>query len=765
MACGHAIKPISSKGLFVEEQAFRIIVIDDNAAIHEDFIKILKQQDLSEINKLSVKMFGKTESGKAEDNLLPIFEIDTATQGQEGVERIREALNAGKPYSLAFVDIRMPPGWDGIETIKHIWEIDKEIQVVICTAYSDYSWEETVAHLGKTDNLLVLKKPFDNVSVRQLACALTKKWQLSKNTHKYMELLQQKVRERTDSLQKSLSLVKATLESSDEGIVVIDDKGKILDFNQRFLAMWHIDEEMIKEFNENSFIELMKAQLKNADELIEWLQAVHKTADSMRIDQICFKDGTIFDCYAQPQILDNRIIARVLNFRDITERTQLENELQFQATHDALTGLPNRVKLLEKMHNSITEANSKKHGFSIIFIDLDRFKLINDSLSHLAGDELLKLTAERLRLFVRRNDLLARLGGDEFVIIMDEIHDKSVIFARANELVGLFQTPFAVEGRQIIMTASIGICNYPEDGATVETLLRNADAAMYHAKELGANNFQFYSPEMSAKNLEKLDREMELYNAIQNEEFVLYYQPQFDLDTEKLIAVEALLRWHHPEKGMLLPLDFILLAEETGLIIPIGEWVLRKACQQLKAWQDLGLPHIRMAVNITAQQLKQNNIIDVIKSILDETGLKAEYLELELTENIIISSMEAVRTITELKKLGLTIAIDDFGTGYSSLSYLKKLPLDRLKIDSSFIQHIKMDGDDEVIIRAIIAIAKNLNLEVLAEGVETKKQLKFLKSHKCNEIQGFLFSKPLTANELETMLSHPDMKDDLKDLS
>lgn len=734
---------------------FRIIVIDDNPAIHHDFIKILTTSSpTSDLDELNLKIFGK----KNEDCLLPKFQIDTALQGQEGVECIKKALQEKRPYSLAFVDIRMPPGWDGIETIQHIWELDKDVQVVICTAYSDYSWEETVAHLGKTDNLLILKKPFDNVSVRQLACALTKKWQLLQDTRKFTSSLKEQINDRTLSLQKSLSLVKATLESSDEGIIVISNEGKIIDYNQKFCTMWAIPQSIIDSKSEEKLQQVMQDQLMDPVSFVNWLKSLRQTSEPIRIDTIKFKNKKIFDCYSQLQKLNNEVVGRVLNFRDITERTNLENELQHQAKHDILTGLPNRVMLLDRVRDAIKISEKNNTLLAVMFLDLDRFKLINDSLSHAAGDEVLRITANRLLSIMRDEDMLARLGGDEFVILLTNIKSYDDITTKAQKIISIFQQPFSITDRLIVVTASIGISVFPHDGATTDSLLRNADAAMYNVKECGSNHFRFYAAEMNAKNLEKLDQEMELRHALNNNELFILYQPQFDLTNEKLIAAEALLRWKHPQRGILLPLDFVPLAEETGLIVPIGEWVIRSACKQNKAWTNLGFPPIRIAVNISSQQLKQQNIVEVITSILNETGLKPEYLELELTENIIISSLEVIRTVTALKKLGITIAVDDFGTGYSSLSYLKNLPLDRLKIDGSFIQNIQSETDDEVIIRAIIAVAKKLNLDVLAEGVETQNQLNFLKSQKCDEIQGFYYSKPLTVKELENLFKHPIKK-------
>jgi diguanylate cyclase (GGDEF)-like protein/PAS domain S-box-containing protein len=733
---------------------FRIMVIDDNPSIHHDFIKILSidQNPSSDLEKLSLKLFNKKSE---EEIILPHFEITTASQGKEGAELIEKAFKENKRYALAFVDIRMPPGWDGIETIKHIWEIDKDIQIVICTAFSDYSWEETVSNLGKNDNLLILKKPFDSIAVRQLASALTKKWQLLQEARKYTDSLKKEVSDRTFSLQESLSLVKATLESSNDGILVVNESGQIIDYNKKFLILLRLPEDYF-ENNENITINTLINNLE--DNLINpesFLKSVEENINDTNINVLKFRDGRIFECFMQPQKLNERAVGRVLNFHDITERDKFEKELEYQAKHDALTGLPNRVLLLEKIRHAIKASETNHTFFALMFLDLDRFKLINDSLSHAVGDELLNVTADRLQAIMRGEDIVARLGGDEFVVVINNLSEKSQALIKAKQIQDVFQEPFKISGREVNVTSSIGVSIYPEDGQTVDVLLRNADSAMYRAKELGANNFQFYTKDMNAHTLEKLEKETELHNAIANNELVLSYQPQFDLTENKMVAVEALVRWNHPKKGILLPIDFIPLAEETGLIVSIGEWVLRKACKENKKWQEEGLPPIRIAVNVTLQQFKQQNLVELVKEVLAETKLSPEYLELELTENVIISSKEVMRTVTALKDLGITIAIDDFGTGYSSLSYLKRIPLDRLKIDSSFIQHIQSKSDDDVIVRAVIAMAKSLDLEVLAEGVETENQLNFLKKNNCGEIQGFYFSRPLTEEQLKAALINP----------
>lgn len=737
----------------------RILIIDDNPAIHQDFIKILMKnkrgsEATSKISELERDIFGKE---KSRESNFPIFEIDTAIQGKQGVEMIAHAIQEQRPYALAFVDIRMPPGWDGIKTIKNIWKLDNNIQVVICTAYSDYTWEQTVNELGQRDNLLILKKPFDNIAVRQLACALTKKWELLQEAKEYTFSLEERVQERTQSLKKSLSLMRATLESSADGVLVVDNEGKIKNYNTKFMNMWNVPQPVLeKDFD--LLIEFLSDQLKKPGDFIMQIKKVSTLTEGIHIGNIKFKDKRIFEYYTQPYTLNKKAIGRVWSFRDVTRRAYLEEELQFQATHDLLTGLPNRVLLLDRIRQSMRAADYNKTMFGIFFLDLDRFKLINDSLSHEAGDEILRTLAKRLQASVRQTDTLARLGGDEFVMIVNDIHDENDLKKIAKNIARVLALPCKIYQHELSITSSIGISVYPRDGQNIDVLLCNADIAMYRAKELGANQFQFYTAELNKKSLEHLEKEHELRQAIANEEFFLQYQPQFDIKTEKLVSVEALIRWKHPKKGIIYPIDFIPLAEETGLIIPIGEWVINTACKQLKTWQQKGFKPIRVAVNVATKQFRLYNFVETISNILKKTDLDAHFLELELTENMIINNLDMVKTIKDLKKMGIQIVLDDFGTGYSSLNYLREIPVDRLKIDQSYVQNIESNRGDDVIIQAIISLAKSLNVEVLAEGVETEKQLNFLKSQKCGEVQGFYFSHPLSVDDCEKILKDDNQK-------
>lgn len=360
--------------------------------------------------------------------------------------------------------------------------------------------------------------------------------------------------------------------------------------------------------------------------------------------------------------------------------------------------------------------------------------------------------AKRLSSLVREEDTLARLGGDEFVMLIPELNKSEASLNVAHKILMLFTQPFMIMGKEINTSASIGISIYPTDGKTANTLLKHADLAMYLAKEQGGNQLKFYINQLNHQSLKRLKQENELRRAINHQEFFLVYQPQFDIDQTHLLALEALIRWQHPEKGIILPLDFIPVAEDSGLIIPIGEWVIREVCRQIIEWRDRGLPLVRVAVNVAIQQLKQWNFAETVLSILNEYQIPPEYLEIEITENVIITHIEVQRMIHELNKIGVKIVLDDFGTGNSSLNYLKQIHIDRLKIDQSFVQNISKSRSDEVIIEAIIAMARSLNFRVLAEGVESEHQINFLKDQECDEMQGFLLSRPLNADTMEQLL-------------
>ncbi len=602
----------------------RILIVDDNAAIHDDFRKILNKRSETDalLTDMESVLFGS-------ENVSPAvayepFELEYAFQGREGLEMVCRAKEEGRPFSLAFVDGRMPPGWDGIETISHLWKACPELQVVLCTAYSDYSWQEIRDILGENDNLLILKKPFDNMEVLQMAHTLTCKWALGRE-------------------------------------------------------------------------------------------------------------------------VDGRL-----------------NRLAF---YDNLTGLPNRVLFLDRLEYAVQFALRHQYKGALLFIDLDNFKRINDTLGHSVGDELLKIMAARLKECNRITDtvscfieekeakIAARLGGDEFTVILPRINGADNAAVVARRIVERMARPVVIGQNEFIVTPSIGVAIFPDDGDTVEELLKNADLAMYFAKRNGSGNFKYFQESMNDLALKRLTIENQLRQAIERNELYLHYQPQVDLPSGELIGVEALLRWDNHELGCISPVEFIPIAEESGLIINIGEWVLRTACAQAAEWINEGLPLKRIAVNVSLKQFTHPHFVGTVEHVLRETELPADCLEIEITESLFAQDIgEVSELLGKLQSKSIRIAVDDFGTGYSSLSRLKDMPIDCLKIDRSFVYGLEQNMHDKSIISAIMAMAEGMGLRVLAEGVDSSNQLRFLIDKRCGEAQGFYFSRPLPPDRIEILL-------------
>ena len=438
----------------------------------------------------------------------------------------------------------------------------------------------------------------------------------------------------------------------------------------------------------------------------------------------------------------------ILIFSDITERKVIERRIHKLAYFDPLTGLPNRTQMHERLEQMVATARDNNTHIAVLFLDLDRFKPINDSMGHPAGDQVLKEVALRLKACIKDQDLVSRMSGDEFTIALT---DRKSTNSAANtavkvgeRIIHALQQPFFIEQKELFLTGSIGIAIFPNDGHTVTELLKNSDMAMYHAKGHGRNSVQFFDEQMNKKAVDLLEMENDLRYAIERDELELYYQPQFASSDCSVQGVEALLRWHHQSKGMVSPGHFIPIIEDTGLIIPIGEWVLRKACDDMARWQQQGIAIDRIAVNVSARQFKQSGFIALVEEVINTTGINPNQLELELTESLLIDDLEhTLEALSQLRKMGVRMAIDDFGTGYSSLNYLKRFPVDTLKIDQSFIRGLPASAEDGQITRTIISMAHNLGLGVIAEGVETIEQLEFLQQVECEEVQGFYFSKPL----------------------
>jgi diguanylate cyclase (GGDEF)-like protein/PAS domain S-box-containing protein len=560
-----------------------------------------------------------------------------------------------------------------------------------------------------------------------------------------------------DSLQKSNAIIREGQEqlklsaqvfvSSKEAIVITDVNNNIIQVNKAFTDITgYLSEDAV---GKNPRI--LKSGMHDA-EFYRGLWATLLSTGSWQGELMDRrKNGEIYPKWLSIIVVrdqNNEISNYIALFSDITERKASFERIQHLAHFDLLTKLPNRALLNDRLASAISYAKRNGTQLALVFLDLDRFKNINDSLGHHAGDLLLQIVSERLKSCVRESDTVARLGGDEFVILLSSVREPDDAANVAQKVIEIISLPFMLDGNEANIGTSIGIGIYPENGLDSASLVRNADAAMYHAKDNGRNNFQFFSPEMNDKAFERLALENDLRRALKREEFVLHYQPQIDILTRKIIGVEALIRWQHPERGFVPPINFIPLAEKCGLIVPIGEWVIRAACAQNIAWQKQGIAPVLTAVNISAQQFQQKDFKELLLAILDETGLAPELLELEITESAIMENAESMLAMLHsLKKMGLRLSIDDFGTGYSSLSYLKHFPIDKLKIDRSFVQDITDDSSNDALIETIINMGHNLKLKVIAEGVETVEQLATLEKLQCDEIQGYYFSRPLAPDD------------------
>ncbi len=549
-----------------------------------------------------------------------------------------------------------------------------------------------------------------------------------------------------------LRLASKVFTTSNEGIYITDDKGFIVDVNISFskITGYTKEEVMLKE---PSILSSGKHQKEFFDNFWKELNSKGTWKGEMWDKR---KNGEVFPVYSSVSSVTNEkgeVTHYVCIFNDITKIKKTEQKLKDMAYYDSLTGIPNRSLLFDRLQQAIYHEEFKEKFLALIFLDLDRFKVINDTLGHIIGDKVLIAVANRLHSCIRKSDTLARYGGDEFAILLYDLKSKHRPAAIAERIISEFSKPFFLDKHEIYITISIGIALYPIDSNDLESLLKNADMAMYSAKNRGRNNYKFYSKELNTKALSQLRIETELKKALINNEFSLNYQPKVDIETGEIIGFEALLRWNNLKLGEVPPIEFIPLAEETGMIIPIGEWVLSNACKQNKKWIEEGYPSIKVAVNLSAKQLNQSDFVENVKNILVETGLKPENLELEITESAIMKNPDTViQMLKEMKKLGVSLSIDDFGTGYSSLNYLKKFPIDSIKIDKSFVDDLEHSKDDASIIKATISLAHNLNLKVIAEGVENENQLKFLRKHKCDIIQGYYFSRPLFYEDISKFL-------------
>lgn len=532
-----------------------------------------------------------------------------------------------------------------------------------------------------------------------------------------------------------------------EGIVLVTQEGYyILEANDAFASLAGVTVQEILGCSLLDFFDIKTEEV--SDEFVRILSETRELRIRHRSGQTVFTEVSGSSLTFQNEPVLSLII------HDITERKHFEEQLMYQAGHDPLTGLPNRNLLNDRLAQAIALSERSHSSIVIILLDLDHFKIINDTLGHSCGDQLLVTIARRLQDLIRGSDTISRIGGDEFVAVLTTRDHNEDIITIANRFLEAISRPCTLQGQEIRVTASIGIALYPEDGDDCETLFKKADTAMYHIKEHGRNGFQFFADEMNRKIAKRIKIESQLRHAMERDELSLHYQPQIELATGKIVGMEVLLRWNNEELGQVSPADFIPVAEDTGMIVAIGEWALKTACRQFKLWSDLNFPKLRMAVNLSPRQFGQSNLVQMVEDVLNETGIDADCLDLEVTESLMMNNIEdSINKMIALRALGISLSIDDFGTGYSSLSSLQRFPLNILKVDRSFVQEIG-NGSKAVIIRAIVAMAHSLGLSIIAEGVETVDQLNFLRNHHCEEVQGFYFSRPLSAGKFAELIAN-----------
>lgn len=635
-------------------------------------------------------------------------------EAENGVEVL--SVFVEKKPDLILMDYVMPE-INGVDACTQLQRLPggKNTPVIMITSLEDENSVNLAFEAGATD---YISKPINWAVLRK----------------RISRLLHAKHTEKT--LNKSEAFASSIINHAVEGIITIDIHGTIQYVNPAVKKTFNYQLHEVIGQNVNLLIPEFYNKDYNSLNSNKELSGRRKDMSILPIEHTISKFFVVEECFY------------TIIFRDITERKNYEEMIKYQAFYDSLTGLPNRDLLRERVSHEINQAKHNNEKLALMYIDLDRFKLVNDTLGHDMGDKLLDIVAKRLKNCLTSADTVSRIGGDEFVILLPNIDSEENVAKLTSEILEIIREPLAIHTHEFYTSASIGITFYPNDGDNVETLMTNADVAMYRAKEHGKNNFQIYTAALNEKALERLALENSLRRALEYKEFIVYYQPKVDTKTEEVVGMEALLRWQHPNWGLVSPDKFIPLAEETGLIIPIGEWVLRTACAHNKSLQNAGFPPLTVAVNLSPLQFQLQDLTKVISKILHETGLEPQYLELEITESIAMQNIEhTIRMINELREMGIKFAIDDFGTGYSSLSQLNSFSVNKLKIDKSFVSKIDGGTDNSIIASTIMALGKSLKLDIVAEGVETKEQANFFKENTCNEMQGYLFGRPMSSDD------------------
>jgi diguanylate cyclase (GGDEF)-like protein/PAS domain S-box-containing protein len=665
-----------------------------------------------------------------------LFQVDWFTHLSAGLERLATNLDPKQrrahDIAAVLVDLCLPDS-RGIETFNQIFRVVPQIPILILTAVKDEEVAKLAVQHGAQDYLLTAR--IDTYLLPKTVRSMIERAMI------------------TEALFEEKERAQVTLNSIGDAVICIDVTGKVTYLNTagESITGWLRDEAAGRPIEE--VFRIVDASTREATqnpmiEAIRQDKTVGLTPNCVLIRRNG-ADAAIEDSAAPIHDRRGQVTGAVMVFHDVSSARALSLKMSYLAQHDSLTDLPNRMLLNDRLHRAIVLAERHRQRLAVLFLDVDRFKHINDSVGHVIGDRLLQSLAQRLLACVRNSDTVSRQGGDEFVILLSEVTHAADAAVSAEKLLLAVSELHRIDQHDLEVTVSIGIATYPDDGTDAETLLKRADFAMYHAKESGRNNYQFFEPKMNVRAVKRQSLENDLRHAMERREFALHYQPKVNLHSGAITGIEALIRWHHPQRGLVLPAQFIPIAEECGFIVPIGQWVLRESCQQAKLWQDAGLPSARVAINVSPVELRAKDFLTGLRNILMETGLDPIHLELELTETFLMQdTMSTAAVLRAINELGVCLTLDDFGTGYSSLSHLKRFPIGTLKIDQSFVRNVTTDADDASIVSAVINMAKSLDMCVVAEGVETPQQLAFLREHNCPEGQGYYFSRPVTAREI-----------------
>jgi diguanylate cyclase (GGDEF)-like protein/PAS domain S-box-containing protein len=728
----------------------RILFVDDTPAIHEDFRKILADEPAAcDLDAMETALFGTAARAVSVH-----FDMASAFQGAEALEKLKASLVAQAPYAMAFVDMRMPPGWDGVETVEHLWQVDPRLQVVFCTAYSDYSWKDVLTRLDVRDRLLILKKPFDAIEVYQLANALTTKWEMTEQAAFKMSALEHAVAERTRELSNANIIVQ------NSPVVLYRLRGEpsfpLIYISHNITKLGHDPKTLMAS---PSWVESLIHPDDQAKVGQAMARVLAKDAEGASIEfRLCTGDGAlrwVENRYVPVRDKEGRLIEVEGIIIDITERKAAEEKITLLARTDGLTGLANRATFSERLLQSYAAAERGALPFAILYLDLDNFKPVNDSFGHPVGDLLLQQVAQRLKSCTRATDLVARLGGDEFAVLQGEITEPASAGALAAKIQTALALPFVLNGNQVHISVSIGISSYVQGNAGADIMLVQADLALYRSKDEGRNQYHFHSDDLDKEVLERVTLAGEIQRAIDHGEFELQYQPQVELSSQTIVGMEALVRWNHPTRGRLEPGLFIPIAEKTGTIVALGHWVLDQACRQVSIWRKQGLTLPLIAVNLSLFQLKRGQeLVRDVTDTLAKWGLAASDLEFDVTEATLAQlTWTQNQVLPQLRRLGVKIAIDDFGSEYSSFDYVRAYRVNHLKIAQSFINRSTADPECAATIRAIVNFAHDIGIVVIAQGVETEQQRDLLTStDSLTQAQGFHFSKAVGADRAGELL-------------